>query len=63
MGKHSRFGAAVIVGAVGFVGLAVAQLEIRPVIGKSGNWSVRRGVDSMTDEPTCTALYKERFDV
>lgn len=32
-------------------------------IAKSGNWSVRRTVHTITDEPSCVAIYKDRFEI
>lgn len=33
------------------------------VIAKSGDWSVRRSTDAMTDKPECVALHKDRSDL
>lgn len=40
-----------------------AGLGNQPVVFKSNGWSVVRGKDAMTDKPTCTGLYKSRFDI
>ena len=32
-------------------------------IAKSGNWSVRRTVHTITEEPSCVAIYKDRFEI
>src|SRR5262249_40851761 len=40
-----------------------AGLRVQPVIAQSKNWSVRRETDPMTDKPSCTGLYKDRFDI
>ncbi len=42
---------------------AKADLNKAPIIAKSGNWSVRRGTDLMTDKKSCVALYQQRFDI
>jgi len=42
---------------------SLADLTDAPVISKSGHWSVRKEKDFMTDETSCVALYKDRFDI
>ena len=32
-------------------------------IATSGNWTVRRTFHAITDEPSCVAIYKDRFDI
>jgi hypothetical protein len=32
-------------------------------IAESGNWSVRRTLHTITDEPSCVAVYKDRFEI
>ena len=32
-------------------------------IGKSGNWTVRRTTNAVTAEPSCVAIYKDRFEI
>lgn len=32
-------------------------------IAKSGNWSVRRTLHTITEEPSCVAIYKDRFEI
>jgi len=32
-------------------------------IAKAGNWSVRRTVHTITEEPSCVAIYQDRFEV
>lgn len=39
------------------------DLSELPVVARSGNWSVRRSADTMTDEVSCTGFYKDRFDI
>ena len=34
------------------------KLMSEPIVFTSGNWTVRRGVDSMTDKVSCTGLHK-----
>lgn len=42
---------------------AQASLAQAETVFLAGDWSVRRDIDPMTDEPSCTALYQDRFDV
>jgi hypothetical protein len=42
---------------------ASARLRDEPVIFTSGDWSVRKSKDPMTDKVRCTGLYLKRFDV
>lgn len=39
-------------------GLANAGLNDDPVVFKSGEWSVLRSIDAMSDEVSCTGVYK-----
>lgn len=39
--------------------LAAADLKTSPIVYKSGSWSVLRSVDTMTDEVSCTGIYKD----
>jgi len=32
-------------------------------IASSGNWTVRRTLHAITDEPSCVAIYKDRFEI
>lgn len=32
-------------------------------IAKSGNWSLHRSLHAVTDEPSCVAIYKDRFEI
>jgi hypothetical protein len=32
-------------------------------IATSGNWTVRRTLHAITDEPSCVAIYKDRFEI
>jgi hypothetical protein len=32
-------------------------------IARSGNWTVRRTLHTITDEPSCVAIYKDRFEI
>jgi hypothetical protein len=32
-------------------------------IARSGNWSVHRSLHAITDEPSCVAIYKDRFEI
>lgn len=32
-------------------------------IAKSGNWSVHRTFHTITEEPSCVAIYKDRFEI
>lgn len=34
-----------------------------PVVFKNENWSVRKIIDSMTDRASCTATYRDRYDI
>jgi hypothetical protein len=44
--------------------LAAAQgLGASPAIFTSGDWTVRKSKDAMTDKVSCTGLYLKRFDV
>lgn len=40
-----------------------ANLAEAPIVFKSDDWSVRRTLDQMTDRPSCTALFRERYDI
>ena len=40
-----------------------AGLATEPTVFTSGEWSVRRGKDSMTDKPSCTGLFRNRYDI
>jgi hypothetical protein len=32
-------------------------------VATSGNWTVRRTLHAITDEPSCVAIYKDRFEI
>ena len=32
-------------------------------IAKSGNWTVRRTLHTITEEPSCVAIYEDRFEI
>jgi len=32
-------------------------------IAKAGNWSVRRTLHTITEEPSCVAIYEDRFEI
>ena len=40
-----------------------ASANFGELIAKSGNWSVRRILHAITDEPSCVAIYKDRFEI
>ena len=45
-------------------GSTLAQsLKDQPITLKVGNWSVLRSVDGMTDQVTCTGIYKNNYGV
>ena len=41
----------------------LAGLSSEPIVFKSGNWSVHRSTDAMTDEITCTGVYKDNYGI
>lgn len=43
--------------------LAFAGLDSDPVVFKSGGWSIHRSIDTMTDETTCTGVYKNDYSI
>ena len=54
----------IIVCCVLLVPLALqAAADFGEAIAQSGSWSVLRTVNSVTDEPSCVAVYKDRFDI
>lgn len=46
-----------------FPGSSLGALATEPVVFKSGNWSVRRGTDPMTDKVSCTGIYKDQLGI
>lgn len=54
---------ATTLGMLACSGLANAALDAEPVVFKSGEWSVHRSTDSMTDEISCTGIYKEEYGI
>ena len=54
----------VIAGCVSLVLLVLpASAEFGERVAESGNWTVRRTLHAITDEPACVANYKDRFDI
>ncbi len=43
--------------------IAFAGLDSAAVVFKSGNWSVHRDKDAMTDEISCTGIYKDDYAI
>lgn len=63
MNHHTRF-LLIIACCVQLVFLASpVSADFGEPIAKSGNWSVRRTVHTITDEPSCVATYKDRFEI
>ncbi len=40
-----------------------ADIKSAPVVFKSGNWSVIRTIDAMSDKVGCTGIYKNNYDI
>ena len=40
-----------------------ARANFGEPIATSGNWTVRRTLHAITDEPSCVAIYKDRFEI
>jgi hypothetical protein len=63
MTHHTRF-LLIIVCCVQLVLLALPAIaEFGEPIGRSGNWSVLRTLHAVTNEPSCVAIYKDRFEI
>lgn len=43
--------------------VSIASLASAPVVFESGNWTVLRTVDAMTDKTSCTGIYNGDFQV
>ena len=42
---------------------SLANADFGEPIASSGNWTVRRTLHAITDEPSCVAIYKDRFEI
>ncbi len=54
---------AAVVAAIAMPALAGVPLNQEPVVFKSGNWSVHRSTDQMTDKVRCTGVYKDNYRI
>lgn len=60
MVRHLLFSSALALVATSAAALSLADA---PVVFKSGNWSVLRATDAMSDKTVCTAIYKDDYGV
>jgi hypothetical protein len=42
---------------------SLANLSTAPIVFESGNWTVRRTIDTMTDKASCTGIYNNNFRI
>ena len=42
---------------------SLANADFGEPIASSGNWTVRRTLHAITDEQSCVAIYKDRFEI
>lgn len=43
--------------------VSLANLSTAPVVFESGNWTVRRTIDAMTDKASCTGIYNNNLRI
>lgn len=61
MNNYSRIAALPFLITIGATNIANAGLADLPIVYKSGQWDVRKSVDSMTDKVTCTGVHRKNF--
>jgi hypothetical protein len=61
MSNYFRIAALPLLITIGAANIANAGLSDQPIVYKSGQWDVRKSVDSMTDKVTCTGVHRKSF--